>query len=121
MKSKLNTQQENNFRTVSKLSFIPFGILLVLMSTSAFANNVTSEINVAAETSTALQKPIIVEAEDSISINPSYKKAIEDVIKEDNIIIESTISNEVFPLDFKKIYNAPATRKKEKGKSASHT
>lgn len=114
MKTKFIKQQENNSRRVSKLSFIPFGILLVFMSTSAFANDVTNKTIVTAETSPVLQKPAIVEDADTITISNSYKKTIEDVIKEDNLIIDSTISIEVYPLDFGKFFKSSSKRNKLK-------
>lgn len=111
MKTKFNTEQENNFRRVSKLSFIPFGILVALMSPSAFANDVTHKTASIEETFVVLQKPAITEETDTIiTISTSYKKTIEDVIKEDNLIIDNSISNEVYPLDFNKILKSSAKR-----------
>jgi hypothetical protein len=104
MKSKLNKHLENNFKRVSKLTFIPFGILVALMSTSVFANDVTHERTIVAEISAVLQKSALTEDADTTkTIRTSYKKTIEDEIEEDNRIIESNISNEVYPLDFDKI------------------
>jgi cellulose biosynthesis protein BcsQ len=118
MKSKLNTQQENNFRTVSKVSFIGFGIVVALMGTSAFANNGTQKTTLVTETAAALQKQALTTDHDTtITISNSFKKTIEDVIKEDNLIIESNISNEVYPLHFNKIYKTSSKLRKVKGQN----
>ena len=88
------------------------------MSTSAFANDVAYETTLVTESSAVIQKPAITEeADTTITISASYKKTIEDVIKEDNLIIDSTISNEVYPLDFSKIYKSSSKRNTFKGQN----
>ena len=47
----------------------------------------------------------ITEAQEEITQPLSFETTLEDRITEDNQIIESTVSNELFPLDFDKISN----------------
>ena len=49
------------------------------------------------------ENKLITECKEEIFQSLSLEKTIEDCIAEDNLIIESTISNEFFPLDFEKI------------------
>ena len=51
------------------------------------------------------ENKLITESQDETIQHLSLETTIEDRISEDNQIIESTISNEFFPLDFEKINN----------------
>lgn len=51
------------------------------------------------------ENKLITETQEEIANPLSIETTIEDKIAEDNQIIESTISNEFFPLDFEKINN----------------
>lgn len=105
MKSKIHTQQENNFKRVSKATFIHLGILVAMISNSAFANHLSKKQNyqesnlsemifVSLSNGTKFKKTVLESASDTIKTwNANYKKTIEEVIAEDNKIIESDIDN----------------------------
>lgn len=122
-------QQENNFKRLSKLILIHFGILVSMISNPVFANDFANEqpkISLASGSHhNPLKKPALASESDTLAImTAGYIKSIEEVIaddnkiiesdmedndtsdierriNEDNQIIESNITNEVFPLDFK--------------------
>ena len=116
-----------------KTTFIQLGILVIIISNTAFANNLTkpslnSEPDTIITSSVSYKKTIeeiikednqIIESNQTNVLYDSvpdtlvrgferYKKTIEEVIKEDNLIIESNITNEVFPLDLAKLNIATA-------------
>lgn len=55
------------------------------------------------------ENKLITEAQEEVNYPLSIATTIEDRIAEDNQIIESNISNEVYPLDFNKINHAVKT------------
>jgi len=121
MKSTMYQQQKNNFKKVNQIILIPLGILATLFSNSALANEKSnlvvnpSKIVLVAPSNTILfKKPALAIASDTILVTEGYTKTIEEVIKEDKLIIESTITNEVFPLDFDKLYKATPKGSKAK-------
>lgn len=83
-----------------KTTFIYFGIMAMLFSNSVIANELNHQENKTVSNTGQLKKPVIdFEFEDTITIMPSHKKTIEEIMAEDNQIIESTIIQETFPID----------------------
>ena len=102
MKSNIYKKQEKSLKRMHIL----FGILAVLIGgNSAFARNLTKADNttetvIAVESDAIhLKKPALDVEYDTITWSESYKKTIEEVIKENNLIIESNATNEAFPLN----------------------
>lgn len=117
MKSKITTSvrlsgsgQEhinNNFKRVSKTTFIYLGILITMLSNSSFAFDLTKEQNyqenissemilVLLSNGTEFKKPALeLESESMKNWITNYKKTIEEVIAEDNKIIESDIADDL--------------------------
>ena len=97
--------KKNNFKRVSKSTFILLGILLTMFNNSILANNLSHKQNnqesnasemafVSKSNNTKFTKPVVaVESDTIISMNAYYVKTIEEVIAEDNKIIESEIEN----------------------------
>lgn len=113
MKSKIHEHQATNFKRVSKTKIIQLGILAVLISNSVFANGLTNEKTdlagnqLVVSDTTILAKPTVDPVSDTIvTLVAGYKKTIEEMIKEDNLIIESKITDEVFPLNIDSIEEA---------------
>ncbi|WP_309640722.1 hypothetical protein [Flavobacterium sp.] len=123
-------QQKNNFKRLSKLILIHFGIIVSMISNPVFANDLANEqakLKLVSESQdNPLKKPALTTESDTIILITNYIKTIEEVIAEnnkiiesdmeentvsdieriiceDNQIIESNITNEVFPLDFKSL------------------
>lgn len=95
-----------------RTKFIQFGILAALISNSIFANDLTVQKSVIRDNQFLdsipsiknLTKPTLkVEADTIVILVAGYKKTMEEIIKEDNLIIESNISNEVYSLDIDSI------------------
>ncbi|MCF6132805.1 hypothetical protein [Flavobacterium wongokense] len=96
-----------------KSKFIQFGILAVLISNSVFANGLTNEkndltgIQLIVSDTTILTKPTLDPDSDTIvTLVAGYRKTMEEIIKEDNLIIESNITDEIYPLNIGSIYDA---------------
>lgn len=91
-----------------KTKIIQLGILAVLISNSVFANgkNDLAANQLIVSDTTILTKPTLDAVSDTIVTLVGYKKTIEEVIKEDNLIIESNITDEVYPLNIDNIYDA---------------
>jgi len=66
-------------------------------------NSVVSTTYVKTIEDTIAENKLITESQDLINQPLSIEKTFQDYINEDNQIIESTVSTEVYPLDFEKI------------------
>lgn len=100
-----------------------FGMLLTVLSTTTFANatavpnyqaNSSPELAIVKDSITAILKKPAATSESVDILLPvitNYERPIEEVIKEDNRIIESSVSHEVFPLDFKRLNPTAKIRK----------
>ena len=96
-----------------KTKIIQLGILAVLISNSVFANGLTNEKSdltdsqLVVSDTTILTKPTLNPDSDTIiTLVAGYRKTIEEIIKEDNLIIESNITDEVYPLNLDSINDA---------------
>jgi len=117
MKSKTHNYKMEKVKTTGRIRRILLGIVAVAISNLATSNNSVNDKNssaiIVSFNRVSIEKPVL--HSDPCIILPcseTYKKSLQETIKENNLIIESQIVNEVYPLDFKKIYKAQAEHKK---------